>query len=99
MESSFEGGVRWLKRVFIHRCRSKGKKVKRVNVKKKGVLEERRCTESGCEILQTFEDSPPGGLIRTDYFCTVMVGMKVVGRLMDAKGGGSVDGGRERRRG
>ena len=47
----------------------------------------------------TIEDSPPGGLIRTDYFCTVIVEMKVVGRLMDAKGGGSVDDGRERRRG
>lgn len=66
-------------------------------MKKKRVLEERRCTESACEILLPFEDSPPGGLIRTDYFCTVIVGMKVVGSAMDAKGGGSVDGGRERR--
>ena len=91
--------VRWLKGVFIHHCRSKGKKEKRVNVKKKGVLEGRRCTESACEILLPFEDSPPGGLIRTDYFCTVIVEMKVVGSAMDEKGGGSVDGGRERRRG
>ena len=37
MDSSFEGGVRWLKRVFIHRCRSKGKKEKRMYLKKKEV--------------------------------------------------------------
>ena len=36
----FRGRSAWIeKRVFIHRCRSKGKKEKRVNVKKKGVLE------------------------------------------------------------
>ena len=66
---------------------------------KKRVLEERRGTESGYEILLPFEDSAPGGMIRTDNFCTVIVGMKVVGRVMDEKGGGSVDAGRERRRG
>ena len=66
---------------------------------KKRVLEERRGTESGYEILLPFEDSAPGGLIRTDNFCTVIVGMKVVGSAMDEKGGGSVDAGRERRRG
>lgn len=38
-------------------------------------------------------------MIRTDYFCTVIVEMKVVGSAMDEKGGGSVDDGRERRRG
>ena len=73
--------------------------LKRVNVKKKSKRKRRRCTESACEILLPFEDSAPGGLIRTDYFCTVIVGMKVVGRVMDGKGGGSADGGRERRRG
>ena len=84
-----EESVGWRRNVFEE---------KRVNVRKR-VLEERRGTESACEILLPFEDSPPGGLIRTDNFCTVIVGMKVVGRVMDGKGGGSVDGGRERRRG
>lgn len=92
MESSFEGGVRGSSAVVERSVHSSLPFRKKWN-------EGRRCTESACEILLPFEDSPPGGLIRTDYFCTVIVEMKVVGRLMDAKGGGSVDGGRERRRG
>ena len=89
MESSFEGGVRGSSAVVE----------KSVNPSLPFRKNWKRCTESACEILLPFEDSAPGGLIRTDNFCTVIVGMKVVGRVMDAKGGGSVDAGRERRRG
>ena len=92
MESSFEGGVRGSSAVVE-------KSVNPSLPLRENWNEGRRCTESACEILLPFEDSAPGRLIRTDYFCTVIVGMKVVGRLMDAKGGGSVDAGRERRRG
>lgn len=93
MESSFEGGVRGSSAVVERSVHSS------LPFRKEYWNEGRRCTESACEILLPFEDSPPGGLIRTDYFCTVIVEMKVVGSAMDAKGGGSVDGGRERRRG
>ena len=92
MESSFEGGVRGSSAVVE-------KSVNPLLPFRKNWNEGRRCTESGYEILLTFEDSAPGGLIRTDNFCTVIVEMKVVGSVMDAKGGGSVDDGRERRRG
>ena len=89
MESSFEGGVRGSSAVVERSVHSS------LPFRKNW----KRCTESTCEILLPFEDSAPGGLIRTDYFCTVIVEMKVVGSAMDEKGGGSVDDGRERRRG